>query len=157
MAEKFKNVAIKGHEFRIGKFNAMDGAFIIPKVTGLLAPILTPLLGSLDLQKAVNNPEDIDLKGLDFGALLGPLAKIPEDDFKYLQKKCLSVCEAKFKNYQPVLNDNGSFSLADLEDDALSVLMLMVHTLVHNFKDFFDGSPFSGLLSTILPSNLPNS
>lgn len=157
MAEKFKDVTIKSYEFRIRKFSAMDGAYIIPKVTGLLAPVFQSLMSGMDIKHAVTSPGDIDLSKLDISALLGPLAKIPEEDFKYLQRKCLNVCQLRLQGgYQPIVHDNGSFSLTELEDDAMTVLALMVHTLIHNFAGFFDGAPLAELVSTILPSNSPN-
>ncbi|WP_436663546.1 phage tail assembly chaperone [Alicyclobacillus acidoterrestris] len=149
MAEKYKDVTIKGQEYRIGKFSAREGAFIIPKVAGILAPIFAPLLKGLDL-KQVDKPEDINLKGIDIASILGPLANLKEDDFMYLQDKCLKVCQAKKPvGLIPVLNDNGSFSVAELEDDGMAVLTLMVHTLIHNLAGFFSGSPLAGLLSGI--------
>lgn len=154
--DKYKNVTVKGHDYRIGKFDAMSGAYIIPKVTGLLAPVLNSVFGSIDIKLDGNVPKpgELDLKSFDFGALLGPLAKIPEEDFNYLQRKCLALCDVKFKSgYQPVLNDNGSLSLSELEEDAISILALMVHALVHNFSGFFTESPLAGLMSTILPTN----
>lgn len=156
MAEKYKIVTVQNHEYRIAKFSAMDGAFIIPKVTGLLAPILEPLLNGVDVKK-VSKPEDFDLKGVNFAALLAPLANIPEDDFKYIQRKTLGVIQVKMPaGYQPVVYDNGSFSIPDLEEDAMAVLSLMVHALIHNFSSFFAASGLTGLLSTILPSSSQN-
>lgn len=157
MSEKCKFVTVKGQEYRIGKFSAMDGAFIIPKVTGMLAPILGPLLEGLDV-KQFTKPEDLDLKNFDIIKAMAPLADLEEKDFMYLQDKCLKVVTVKRQaGYVPVIHDNGSFSVETLEDDGMSVLALMVHTLIFNFTGFFEGSPFTGLLSGLLGTAPQNS
>lgn len=150
MAEKYKDVTVKGQDYRIGKFTAIDGAFIVPKAAGMLAPIVGPLFESVDLTKFIKAPEDIDFKGLNLAAILGPLSSLKEEDFKYLLDKCLKVCQAKMPSgYVPVVYDNGSFSVAELEEDSSSILALMVHALIHNLAGFFSGSPLTGLLSGI--------
>lgn len=149
MGEKFKIVTVKGHDYRIGKFSAREGSYIVLKVSGILAPVFGPLLGNLDT-KDITSPEDIDLKKLDIGAMIAPLANVPEADFNYLQEKSLKVCDVKLQaGFMPVVNDNGSFALQELEDDGLAIMSLMVHALLFNMTSFFSGSPLEGLLGAI--------
>ncbi|MCL6442071.1 MAG: hypothetical protein K6T83_01170 [Alicyclobacillus sp.] len=155
MTDKFKTVTIKDHEYRIGKFSARDGAFIVAKLAGILAPAFNGLSAGM---KDVRKPQDIDLSALDFGKIFAPLASLREDDFHLIQDKCLHVCQVKLSaGYVPIVNDNGSFALEELEDDAAVVMALTVHAIIHNLASFFGGSPLMGFVGTILGMTSPPS
>lgn len=159
MAEKYKYVTIKDREYQICKFGARDGSFIVTKVSGILAPMVEPLLKGADPKKlaSAKSPSDIDLQSLNIGSIFQPLANIPEADFFYLQEKCLGVCRVKLgSGFVDVVNDNGSFAVEELEDDGMAVMALTVHALWFNLASFFAGSPFMGLLNGILATNPPN-
>ncbi len=151
--EKFKTVLIKDREYRIGKFGARDGSFILLKVAGILAPIVEALMSSGKIKEitAAESFEDFKLGDFEISKLVAPLTQMAEADFKYLQAKCLGVCGVKVASgYVPILNDTGEFSQPEMDDDVATAMFLMVHTLMHNLMGFFVGSPLSGLLGGIL-------
>jgi len=150
--ERYKVVKVKEREYRIGKWSAREGVYIVTKLAGLLAPVFAPLLKGMDVNKALNAkaPSDIDLQNVDIASMFQPLASIPEADFLYLQDKCLKVVQVKLPaGWIDVVNDNGSFALQDLEEDGMLLLTLMVHVIIHNLAGFFDGSPLMGLFGAI--------
>jgi len=129
------------------------------KVSGILAPMVEPLIKGLDpkLLNDVENMDNVSLKDIDIASLIAPLAQLTESDFTYIQEKCLEVCTVNMPSGSiPVVYDNGSFSVPDLEEDGMTIMALMVHTLIHNFTGFFEGSPLRGLLGGILATNSPN-
>lgn len=160
MGEKYKLVTIKGREYRIGKFGARDGAYIVMKVAGLLAPLAGAFVQGGKIQQIANtsSPSDVLVGDVDVAKLLAPLAAVSEADFTYLQEKSLRVCHVKMPaGWVPVLTDTGDFSQPELEDDAAAVMALMVHALIHNLTGFFDGSPLTGWLSGLLTTSPPAS
>lgn len=71
-------------------------------------------------------------------------------DFLELQKDCLSVCaEMLPAGPTPVLNEDGTFGVLDLEHDAPTVLALTVQALAWNLSSFFDESLLTSLSETI--------
>jgi hypothetical protein len=153
MQDNYKDVTINGRTFRIRKFSAKVGAFMVLKVTGLIAP----LFKNVDLNKLMNvkGPEDIDLSTFNFAGIMAELGNLSEDDFNYIQDRCLQVCsESLPAGLTPVLNPNGSFGVLNLEDDTMTVLALTVHVLMFNLKSVFTGSPLASLLGGLSTTSL---
>lgn len=153
MHENTKNVTVNGRTFQVKKFDARTGSFMLFKVSGLLAP----LFKGFDLNKLlqVKKPEDIGFN-LDIAGMMAQLGGLSEEDFNYVQEKCLQACfEVLPSGLTPVLNANGTFGAIGLEDDTITVLALTAHALMFNLKGFFSGSPLAsmlgGLTSTISP------
>ncbi len=108
MGELYKSIEINGRKFRIKKFSARDGSFIVVKVAGLLAPMFEGVKWSN--MANVKKPEDVDISQINIAQMFGKLTELKESDFGYLQEKCLRVCEEELKaGYTPVLADNGTF------------------------------------------------
>ncbi|SFE43447.1 hypothetical protein SAMN04487969_102498 [Paenibacillus algorifonticola] len=146
--EKYKDVKINERTFRINKFPARTGAFVIVKVTGMLAPIF----------KSINAESLKDIKSLsgslDVAGMIEKICAISESDFNYLQDKCLGVCsEVLPGGLAPVMNENGTFGVIDFDDDTMSVLALISHTLIFNLSPLFQGAGLGSILQTISTSS----
>ncbi|TRY23679.1 hypothetical protein FOI68_20655 [Brevibacillus sp. LEMMJ03] len=143
----YKDVEVKGRKFRIRKFSARVGSFMIIKLTSILAPMFSRMkLRAGGIEDF--NPDDFDISGF-----LEPLARMSEKDFNYIQEQALRVCfELLPAGPAPVLNENGSFGVADLEDDTAAVMELTIHALGFNLTGFFQDSGLSGLVAGLTSS-----
>lgn len=147
--ENFKDVEINGRTFRIRKFDARTGSFMLLKITGLLAPLFKNL--DLSKLKEAKDASEVKLEALNIPGLMSELGNLSEKDFEYVQGKCLQVCsELLPAGPTPVLNSNGTFGVAGIEDDTMTVLALTAHTLIFNVKGFFSGSPLASLVGGLL-------
>ncbi|MEK8128662.1 phage tail assembly chaperone [Paenibacillus filicis] len=152
--EKYKDVPINGRNFRIKKFDARTGSFMLLKVTGLLAP----LFKNLDIAKIINATEEKEdgeeafnvtdiISKFNISGIMAELGNLSEEDFDYVQEKSLRVCsELLPAGEAPVLRKNGTFGVEDLADDTITVMALTAHALIFNLKGFFSGSPLASLL-----------
>ncbi|RKN75000.1 phage tail assembly chaperone [Paenibacillus ginsengarvi] len=149
---KHQDVEINGRKFRVKKFDAMTGSFMLFKVTGLLAP----LFGGVDLTKLTDEASAASfLKTVNISSMLSGLGELSEKDFSYVQEKCLQVCEELLPaGPAQVLNKQGAFGVMDLEDDTITVLALTAHTLIFNLKGFFQGSPLASFLGGLKGTSL---
>ncbi|WPS86463.1 hypothetical protein SMD22_18395 [Brevibacillus halotolerans] len=146
---KYKDVEINGRKFRIRKFPAKVGSFMIIKLTAILAPMFAGIKPNLKAKSADDiNTDDIDVTGV-----LEQLTNLSEKDFDYIQEKALSVCyELLPAGLAPVLNVNGTFGVEDLEDDTVTVMALTVHVLTFNLTSFFQGNGLGGLVMGLVSS-----
>jgi hypothetical protein len=150
--EHFKDVEVNGRMFRIRKFDALTGSFMLIKITGLMAP----LLKNLDMSKLknVNEASDVQLDAFNLPGIMAELGNLPEEDFKYIQGKCLRVChESLSAGLTPILNENGSFAVMGLDEDTMTVMALTVHALVFNVKGFFTESPLASIVGGLLTTS----
>lgn len=165
MGEKYKFVAVKGQEYRIGKFSALHGTYVLAKISGVIASALKSLVTGMNddtdsLEDVVKDFKVIKnlVKDVDIQSMFAPLASMGEEDFMYVQKKCLSVCHVQKQiGYVPAIHDNGSFSVPELDDDTFAVMALIVHALIHNFAGFFTESLSSALATDTPDSKSPTS
>lgn len=165
MSEKYKFVTVKGREYRINKFSATTGTFVLAKVSSVIAPAMAELVKGLGSQ-SLDKPDDIlkdtqIFRGLldkvNLQSMFAPLSNMSEQDFMYVQQKCLGVCQVNLSSgYVPAMHANGSFSIAELEDDSFAVMALMVHALIHNFAGFFSADLLKGSHGDTRDSNSQN-
>jgi hypothetical protein len=144
-----KTVEVNGRKFRIRKFSARDGSYIVLKVSALLAP----LFEGVNWKKisTLKNPEEVDLSQINITQAIGKLSGLKEEDFAYLQDKCLRVCDEQLPSgYVSVLAENGTFGVLGMDEDLLTVMALTAHALVYNLSGFFSGTGLGGLLSGLL-------
>lgn len=149
--EKHKDVTIHDRTFRIRKFPARTGAFVLVKVTGMLAP----LFKGIDLSMLMEEKNAAEtFKGLDLPGMIEKLCSISEDDFNYLQEKCLGVCSEVLPGQMaPVLNENGTFGVIGLEDDTMTILALTAHALIFNLQPVFQGAGLGSILPMLSNSS----
>ena len=152
MTENYTDVEISGRKFRIKKFDARTGSFMMIKITGLLAPLFKNI--DLGKFKDVKEASDVKLDAFNISGIMTELGSLSEKDFNYVQDKCLQVCsEVLPAGMTPILNSNGSFGVLGLEEDTMTVLALTAHTLIFNVKGFFSASPLASLLGGLLTTS----
>jgi hypothetical protein len=150
--EKYEDVQINGRTFRIKKFDAMTGSFMVIKITGIIAPLFKNL--DLNKYKDVTDPSVLKLDALNISGIMQELGSLSEEDFSYVQEKCLRVCsEVLPAAVTPVLNKDKTFGVMGLEEDTMAVFALTVHALIFNLKGFFQGSPLSSLMGGLLSTS----
>lgn len=138
-------VEVAGRTFRIRQFGARDGSFIAFKVAGLVAPLMLGASGA-------GGPEAAAVNLLPM--LGGAIQQLTEADFAYIQGKSLAVLDEKLAaGWTALLNQNGSFGVPDLEDNAPLALNLTVRALAHNLRGFFADGGLSDLLGGLLTSS----
>jgi len=138
--ETFKDIKIGEREFRIQKFNARIGSWIAFKLFTKMLP------GGMDAK---------------LGASVSGLPKnrdiMNKEEFFELQNDCLNACFELLKaGPVPVIGLNGAFGVADLENDAMTVMLLTIHVLVFNVAGFFDGNALKELTKNLSGISLAN-
>lgn len=143
--ENYKDIELSGRKWRIKKFDARTGSYILFKVLGLF----TPVLKSLDI-KSIKEIKD---ENINLTEIAANMMSLEEKDFKYIQDKCLQVCyEILPGGPAPVLNDSGNYGVIGIENDIATVLGLTAHALVFNISGFFAASHstlLGGIISNI--------
>lgn len=138
----FKTVEIEGQAYRIKKMTAMMGSYYAV----MLMSMLLPAGIAIGLRQA--------------GAEVPETASKPmsRETFQQLQLDCLRLCEVDLPiGPTPVIHENGSWALPELEYDMMTTSALTVQALLWTFADFFDAGRFAswiGLLAGSLPSGL---
>lgn len=135
--ELYKTFEHDGRTFRIGKFDAMTGSYIVYK---LMAGALPMGMGDI---VGIPMPQNNQVMG--------------KKEFFDLQADCLKVCvEMLPAGPAPVLNENGTYGVEDAENNVPLIMMLTIQALIWNVKDFFTAellTSMSGALSIIFPQN----
>lgn len=135
-------IAGKKRKFRINKFDARTGSYILYTVMSRFLPSILQLKSDAetitDMSKVVN-PEDI----------VSNIA-MSEDEFSKLQTAALQVCEEILPaGVTPVLDTSGNFAVIGLEKEAVAVFVLTAQALVFNLSGFFGEDGLTSLLSGI--------
>lgn len=136
-------IPIGGHDYSIGRLNALDQLHVSRKIAPII-PNIMPILTEVakgDLEKVIESIEDgsnDNLDGLEpLAKALEPfmeaIAKIPEDDVNYIIHKCLSVVK---RNGAVVCRGN-SIMFDDLDMNHL--LPLTVAVIRANLGNFIQG------------------
>lgn len=144
----YKDITIGTRKFRLNKFDALTGSFMLFKLVGILAPIFKniDIKKAKDTLKSANQSESKDTKeedisGSDIAAILTEITKLPKEDFDYIQKNCLMVANEIYPDNPqpspPVLNEFGTFGILDY--DMPLILHLTIRSLIFNVSDFFGG------------------
>lgn len=135
-------VAGKKRKFRINKFDARTGSYILYTVMSRFLPSILQLKSGAetitDMSKVVN-PEDI----------VSSIA-MSEEEFGKLQTEALRACEEILPaGVTPVLDTSGNFAVIGLEKEAVAVFVLTAQALVFNLSGFFGEDGLTSLLSGI--------
>jgi hypothetical protein len=129
--ETRKIVEIQGRKFEIRSFDAFTGSYIAFTLMEKMLP--------MGMEAKVMNT--LRAEGKDVDALPTPnRALMSKGEFIAFQRDVLSVVgEVLPGRTAPLFNDNGSWGVADIEDNAMLVIMLTIHALVFNIAGFFGG------------------
>lgn len=136
-------IPIGGHDYAIGRLNALDQLHVSRKIAPIvpnIMPILTEVAKG-DLEKVIESieaDENAELGGLEpLAKALEPfmeaIAKMPEDDVNYVIYKCLSVV----KRNGAVVCRGESIMFDDLDMNHL--LPLTVAVIRTNLGNFIQG------------------
>lgn len=138
-----ENIKLNGHEYVIGRLNALDQLHVSRKISPLV-PTLMPIISEIakgDLEKTIKAIEDGDneeLTGLEpLAEALSPLmeafSNLPEKDVNYVVHKCLSVV----KRGGAVVCRGESIMFDDLDMEHILPLALAVIRI--NLGNFIQG------------------
>jgi len=138
-----ENIELNGHEYVIGRLNALDQLHVSRKISPLV-PTLMPIISEIakgDLEKTIKAIEDGDneeLTGLEpLAEALTPLmeafSNLPERDVNYVIHKCLSVV----KRGGAVVCRGESIMFDDLDMEHILPLALAVIRI--NLGNFIQG------------------
>lgn len=128
--ETKKIVEIQGRKFEIRSFDAFTGSYIAFTLMQKMLP--------MGIEAKVMNAVKSD--GGDAAVSLPSRALMSKGDFIVFQRDVLSVVgEVLPARTAPLFNENGSWGVADIEDNAMLVIMLTIHALVFNIAGFFTG------------------
>ena len=138
-----ENIELNGHEYVIGRLNALDQLHVSRKIAPII-PNIMPILTEVakgDLEKVIESieaDENAELGGLEpLAKALEPfmeaIAKMPEDDVNYVIHKCLSVVK---RNGAAVCRGE-SIMFDDLDMNHL--LPLTVAVIRTNLGNFIQG------------------
>jgi hypothetical protein len=141
--ETFKDVEISGRKFRIRKFDAQTGSYIAFKLTTQVLPF------GMDAQ---------------MGGIVGLLSNrkpMSKEEFFELQNDCLKVCSELIEKdgaqaTLAVMMADGSWGVDGLESDAMTVIMLTIHSLMFNVTSFFGEDALKGLTEKLQGLSLFN-
>ena len=133
--ETKKIVEIQGRKFEIRSFDAFTGSYIAFTLMEKMLP--------MGMEAKVMNAVKAD--GGDAAVSL-PSRALPsralmsKGEFIAFQRDVLSVVgEVLPARTAPLFNENGSWGVADIEDNAMLVILLTIHALVFNIAGFFTG------------------
>jgi hypothetical protein len=128
--ETKKIVEIQGRKFEIRSFDAFTGSYIAFTLMQKMLP--------MGMEAKVMNAVKAD--GGDAAVSLPSRALMSKGEFIAFQRDVLSVVgEVLPARTAPLFNENGSWGVADIEDNAMFVILLTIHALVFNLAGFFTG------------------
>ncbi len=128
--ETKKIVELQGRKFEIRSFDAFTGSYIAFTLLEKMLP--------MGMEAKVMNAVKAD--GGDAAVSLPSRAIMSKADFIAFQRDVLSVVgEVLPGRTAPIINENGSWGVEDIADNAMLVIMLTIHALVFNIAVFFGG------------------
>lgn len=131
--EDHKIVEIAGRTWRIEKFDAFAGTYILYKLASQALPM------GLDKMLKVPGMPEADKKTV-----------MSKTEFMELQRDCLAaVFEMLPAGKTPVMMPNGTFGVQGLEKDAGTVVVLLIHVLMFNLMSFFKDGALTGLVKSM--------
>lgn len=135
-----ENLMINGHEYTIGRLNALDQLHVSRKIAPIV-PTIMPIIsevakGDLDeTLKAIEAGDDAEIAELEplteaLMPLMEAFANMPEDDVNYITYKCLSVV----KRNGAVVCRGQTIMFDDMEmGQILPLIVAVVRTNLGNF------------------------
>jgi hypothetical protein len=130
--EAFKDIELAGRKWRIGKMDPLTGSYLATK---LMAKV-----GHVAVGIASGNVTDQVVMAMAIAQEIGSFSKA---EFLEIQMDCLVVCK-EIQQQQgidfplQIIMPDGKWGVQDLEDDVVTVLALVTHTVIFNLTPFFD-------------------
>lgn len=116
-----RDMEIGGRKFQVRPFGAIEGSRVVMKLVGALGA----------LQSTGDDTKD--------GAMvLGALGSLSDSDIDYVQRKALGCVDVALegRGWTPILHEDGSWGVVDLETNAPLVLNLTLAVIVGALADF---------------------
>jgi len=158
--DKVKTVEIDGRKFQVYKMSAKTSL----KVTKILAAKILPFLDSfLGLDGKLPEGDNMDdfLSTISLEKIADAIDHIDEADLEKLIDYGLSHCyEQLAGGATQVLNSNGTYGVAGVEDDMIFTLRLTVEAIAWSVSGFFDASRWTSMfqgMGDIFKLNMPTS
>ena len=148
--EKTKAIEIDGRRFTVTKMTPVTAM----KVKLMVAAKILPLFEALPLQSLMATFDNVAtisdegfLESLNLDALSRALDALSKDDtldklFAYGLTNCFEMLPA---GPARVLNPDGTYGVANIEDDPILLLRLIFEVIMHSSKGFFDGSRWTSI------------
>lgn len=135
--ELYKEFEFSNRKWVIGKFDAMTGSYIAYKLMGEMLPAF------------------VKVPGIPSAPSGSPV--MSKTDFIDLQKECLRICsELLPAGPAKVMNENGTWGVEGIENNAKLALTLTIQALMWNLTDFFDEDLLQVLAAGMSGLTLPN-
>lgn len=157
MSTKFKEIDIpisgKTRKFRINKFDARTGSYVLYMIMSKLLPSLSGLGAGEDGGNKQQPSKAVT-------QAISSLAMSP-DEFRLLQDTALQACEEVLPaGLTPIIGPNGNYAVIGLETEAQAVFVLTLQAVVFNLKGFFTEGGLNLIFSGMAPAGpdipLPN-
>jgi hypothetical protein len=133
--EAHKTVDLAGRRFKIGRLDALTGSWFATKLVSRLSGIAMGIMGG-----TITDTSYVAM------AVTEEIGRMTRAEFLELETDALSVV-AEVTDIGgvaqadiPVMSRNGSWGVAGLEDDIITVMALVVHSAVFNLSPFFEGN-----------------
>jgi hypothetical protein len=85
-------------------------------------------------------------------------ALMTKGEFNSFVRDCLTVVSEQLAGREaPILNKNGSWGVADIENNTMLLILLVINALTFNISDFFTGDGLKDLQSSLrdlMPLNM---
>lgn len=124
--EKSKVIEIMDRKFEIKKFDAYTGGYIIFQLFEKFLPS--------GMEKKIPAGAGKNIAGV----LPQNRTAMTKAEFRSFMQDCLSAAgEVLPARTAPIINDNGSFGVEDVGDNAMLAILLCINVLTYNVSDFF--------------------
>jgi len=157
--ERINNIEVDGRKFHVRKFNARMGLrvskLLIAKLLPVLDTFLPSLMGGNNLGVNLSDTAWMDemLNILSLDKIANALDLIEDSDLDKLINYSLSHCyELLPAGPTQVLKQDGTYGVADVEDDMLITLRLIAESIQWSVRDFFDGKRWSSIFKPMADS-----
>jgi hypothetical protein len=150
MRETHKDIQLSGNVWRVSKLDPLTGNTLALKLLGKLGHVIAGVAAG-----GVTNYQVLMM------AVLGELGSFTSSELYEIQNICLSACsEVKILTNDvptalPVRTGDGRWACKGLEDDAVTVLALVAHTIAFNLLPFFDGEVLKPIIASFSTYTLP--
>ena len=143
--ENEKIVELFGRTFKITKFDAFTGSYILFQLMEKILP--------MGLEDKIPGEGETTLSEM----MPASRTLMTKAEFEKLQRDCLLVVsEVLPAGARPCFNENGTCGLNDIENNTPLVLLLTIHSLVFNIGDFFVAGGLSELKKSLSGLSLAN-
>lgn len=150
MSNQIKFIEIEDRKFSIKKFDAKTSLKISKLIIAKILPVFEGVLPSLNSTDANNLRTEIADNTEEFISLEGiskALELITDEDLdKIIDASLMSCYELLPAGQVQVLNKNGTYGVATVENDPLLVMRLTAEAVIWSIGGFFDADRLTSLL-----------